>query len=138
MSESEIVKQAYLEATQVRKNAYARYSQFLVGSCLKAKGSSTLSSGCNFENASFGAGACAERSALSNWISKEGAGTIEFIVVVTDTDPAASPCGICRQSLREFSDENTMVYMANLKGIQNQVKLVDLIPHSFGPEDLKV
>lgn len=132
------VTKAYQEALKARERAHAPYSKFLVGACLKVRNQDTYISGCNIENASFGATVCAERVALWNWASQcaspqeREATNIEFMVLVTDTtNPVATPCGMCLQTLSEFLSPNTPIFLANLAGLQKEVLFKDLLPYSF-------
>lgn len=128
------LKKAYNEAKKARSRAYAPYSRFLVGACFKLKNQESYISGCNIENASFGATVCAERVALWNWASqsKRRKGAFEFLVLVTDThNPVAGPCGLCLQTLSEFLLPETPIYLANLQGVQKEVLFRDLLPLSF-------
>ena len=134
----ENVTKAYQEALKARERAYAPYSKFLVGACLKIRNRDFYISGCNIENASFGATVCAERVALWNWASQcatsaeRDSKNIEFIVLVTDTtSPVATPCGMCLQTMSEFLSPDTPVFLANLAGLQKEVLFKDLLPYSF-------
>ena len=91
--------------------------------------------GCNVENASYGGAICAERTALVKAVS-DGHQTFERIVVATDLKEPCSPCGICRQFIREFGVD----IVIECVGSQGEVAfytLEELLPHSFGPEQLK-
>ncbi|MDA8792372.1 cytidine deaminase [Bacteriovoracaceae bacterium] len=132
--------QAFLKAKEVRKNSYSPYSKFAVGAAIKLKGQKSLILGANVENASFGATICAEKSAIVQAVSKYGKVKIEYVVVVTNTKPAIGPCGLCLQTIKEFATKDTMVCLANLKGIQQVVKfeeLVSLPPKSFPNKQTK-
>ena len=94
-------------AQQVRERAYAPYSSFLVGAALRAA-DGTVFTGCNVENASYGATICAERSAIMSMVSA-GQRVITAIAVFTDADTLAMPCGLCRQVISEFQREAVLV-----------------------------
>lgn len=115
------------EALRTRENAYCPYSKFKVGAALLAE-SGMLYTGCNFENASFGAGTCAERVALGTAIAK---GERKFTAIaVAGGDHPLSPCGICRQALSEFGD--IIVICTDSKGENFEVyKLSELLKNAF-------
>ncbi|KAH6565433.1 hypothetical protein BASA60_009933 [Batrachochytrium salamandrivorans] len=96
---------------------------------------SVICLGCNVENASYGGTICAERTAFVKAVS-EGVKTFLAIAVITDKDTAISPCGVCRQFMVEFG-KNLMVYQfsKNFKVVAIK-SLKELLPDSFGPEDL--
>jgi cytidine deaminase len=125
------IKEAYLAAKEVRKNAHAPYSEFQVGSALKLRDHRELILGCNVENASYGLTLCAERNSLFSAIAKHGKIDPEYIVIVTDSTPASPPCGLCLQAMAEFCQPSFEVYLANLKGIQQKLLLKELLPHPF-------
>lgn len=121
------------KALRARKNAYAIYSKFSVGSAIAASSGKTYS-GCNVENASFGLTNCAERSAVFKAVSS-GEKKFSKIVVATE-DGSAYPCGACRQVLNEFAPD-ILIILADKKGkVTDRLKLSELLPHSFGPENL--
>ncbi len=120
-------------ATAVRKNAYAPYSKYLVGSAIESS-DGRIFVGCNVENACYNSGFCAERAALTRAVS-EGAKQFVRIVVVTQSDKAAAPCGACRQALAEFSLEMEVV-MVNLTGDKKVMQLNQLLPEAFTPAAL--
>ena len=124
------------EAQQAQAHAYAPYSKFLVSAAFAIKGSSEIVVGANIENASFGATVCAERVALWSAIGTHGKREFEFMVLVTDTNPAAAPCGICLQVLSEFCDPEFPIFLANTKGVQEEVKLGDLMTRPFDKASL--
>ena len=120
-------------ACRARENAYAPYSKYQVGACILTEGGKTFT-GCNFENASFGATICAERCAASCAIA---AGERKFTAIAIAANSAAWPCGICRQVLREFACSLDMPVIVGPAGGEFSVKtLGELLPESFGPEYL--
>lgn len=117
------------EATRARTKAYAPYSKFKVGAALSVNGK--IYSGCNVENASFGATICAERTAIVKAAS-QGNLKIEDLVVVTDLKEPLAPCGLCRQVIAEFSTPTTRIWIANKKGIMTSMNFEKLFPSSMG------
>lgn len=123
MSNDELISKAY----EAMKNSYAPYSKFNVGAV--ALCGEKIYIGCNIENASFGATICAERCAIFKAAS-DGCTKIDKIVIVCSTHDFAYPCGICRQVMTEFMDENGIIVVTNDKEIR-EYKLSDLMPESF-------
>ena len=121
-------------AYQAMEQAYTPYSHFQVGACLKGK-SGTYYLGCNIESASYTPTNCAERTAVFKAVS-EGEREFESIVIVCSGKNPAAPCGVCRQVLREFCKSDMPVVFADAKRNFIESTLGDLLPHSFGPEDL--
>lgn len=120
-------------ACAARENAYAPYSKYKVGACILTESGDTFT-GCNFENASYGATICAERCAASCAIS---AGQRKFKAIAIAANSAAWPCGICRQVLREFAcDADMPVIVGPADGEFTVKTLSELLPESFGPEYL--
>lgn len=120
-------------AQEVRKNAYAPYSNYAVGSALLTD-SGAFYEGANVENAAYSTSICAERSAIFNAVSN---GERKIVALAVVTHNAGSPCGACRQVLSEFG-EDVLVLMVNEKGeVILETSLRDFLPHSFGPEDLE-
>ncbi|QRV88518.1 deoxycytidylate deaminase (dCMP deaminase) [Ceratobasidium sp. AG-Ba] len=117
------------------------YSKFRVGAALFTTDGRIIK-GANIENASYGGTICAERTALVKAVS-EGTKTFLAIAVTTDVKSAISPCGICRQFIREFCSLSTPILMVSAdytpetaKDTVKSVTLGDILPYSFGPEDL--
>ncbi len=119
-------------ALKARLKSYAPYSKFQVGAAVLTE-DDRIFTGCNIENASYTPTICAERTAIFKAIS-EGYRKIEKIVVVGDGN-FTYPCGVCRQVIREFG-ENIEIIVAKSENEYRKYKLEDLLPHSFGPEDL--
>ncbi|ORX34299.1 cytidine deaminase-like protein [Kockovaella imperatae] len=104
------VHEMILEAFESRDKAYAPYSNFHVGAALLCA-DGTIVGGCNVENASYGAGICAERTAIPKAISMGHRSFLACAVTSQLAEPSVSPCGICRQVLREFLPLNTPIFM---------------------------
>lgn len=124
----------FQKACEVRKKAYAPYSQFLVGACIEAE-DGNLFVGCNVENASYRATTCAETNAISAMISA-GKRKIKQIMLVVQGPAVSAPCGICRQSLNEFAGADMIVHLATENEIKTSHSLCELLPHAFGQNDL--
>ena len=124
-------------AVKARENAYVPYSGFKVGACLLAK-SGKVYLGCNIENSAYGPTNCAERTAFFKAIS-EGEREFEKIAIVggkqEDLSDLVAPCGVCRQVMAEFCDENFIVLLGNPKNIR-EFKLNQILPLAFTPKDL--
>lgn len=113
------------------KNAYAPYSHYHVGACIRTA-DGRMFSGCNVENASFGLTICAERNAATT-AAAAGARAFEAIAIYGE-GTRTSPCGACRQFLREFAQEMRVILVS---GEQIEVtSLSALLPVSFGPENI--
>ena len=91
--------------------------------------------GVNVENASYGLTLCAERNAITTAITG-GMKKIKLLVITGNTPEPISPCGACRQVIREFSDKDAVIILANKDGKYESTSLEKLLPYSFGPEDL--
>ncbi len=129
MNNKELIKLA-LEA---REKAYVPYSKFKVGAAILTK-SGKIFTGCNIESASYTPTICAERTALAKCVS-EGHTDIEKIAVVGSLQKISYPCGVCRQFLREFGSD-IVVISATGEDNYTEYKLSEILPNSFGPEDL--
>ena len=131
---SEYFERLFEEAKKVRERAHVPYSQFKVGAALLSE-DKTVIVGCNVENAAYPQSQCAEASAIGNLVSQGFSNIIE-VVVIGSGDILASPCGGCRQRLREFASLNTPIHMCNINGHLKTLTLAELLPDSFGPENL--
>lgn len=128
------VKNMLRMANDARDRAYAPYSGFRVGACVKgATGAYYL--GCNIENAAYTPTVCAERSAMFKAVY-EGEREFDAIAIVWDGDNLAVPCGVCRQVMAEFCDGEMPVICANRKGEYKLIALSELLPYAFTPGDL--
>lgn len=121
-------------ALAVREQAYAPYSGFAVGAAIRDE-AGRIHIGCNVENAAYPVGTCAEAGAVSAMIAAGGR-RIEEILVVGDSPRPVTPCGACRQRIREFAKPDTPVLIAGLSGLVARFTLDALLPESFGPENL--
>ena len=113
--------------------AYVPYSHFPVGAALLCR-DGTVFTGCNIENAAYGATVCAERTAIFKAVS-EGNCKFKRIVVAGKSEDFCVPCGSCRQVMREFAPELEVICL-NGKGEAKHYTLRQLLPESFGPEYL--
>ena len=131
---SENFEKLFIEAKKVRDKAHVPYSQFKVGAALLS-GDNSIVVGCNVENAAYPQSQCAEASAIGNLIS-QGYKSIKEVVVIGSGDLLCSPCGGCRQRIREFALRNVKIHMCNVSGHMKTSTLEELLPDSFGPENL--
>jgi cytidine deaminase len=115
-------------ARRSQEAAYTPYSNFPVGAAVLTL-TGEIFSGCNIENASFGATICAERVAIFQAVSA-GQRRFTALAVIADTPEPVAPCGLCRQVLAEFSPDCRVV-MANLAGQWRLVELRELLPFTF-------
>ena len=129
------LSQLFAAAKAAQANAYAPYSRFKVGAALRTAGGAIFS-GCNVENAAYPQGACAEAGAISA-MALAGERRIAEILVIGDGEGLCTPCGGCRQRIREFASPETPIHIAGPDGLRITLSLADLLPYSFGPEHLK-
>ena len=123
------------KALAARSHAHAPYSGFQVGACLRSA-SGALYAGCNVENAAYPQGQCAEASAIGAMIAA-GERRIVEVVVVAGGEQLCTPCGGCRQKLSEFAAPETPVHVCGPDGVRATMSLGELLPHGFGPGNLK-
>ena len=123
------LQKAAIEASRM---AYSPYSQKNVG-CAILTESGEIFAGCNIENSSFGATMCAERVAVLQAVAQ---GHRRFKKVCLYTEAGWFPCGMCRQVLREFGETSLPVVILNAHGMVCETSLGELLPHSFGPEQM--
>ncbi|MGL4653707.1 cytidine deaminase [Cetobacterium sp.] len=117
------------KAISAREKAYAPYSNFKVGAILVDEDGEETS-GANIENGSYGLSNCAERSAIFAAASK-GMRKIKLIAVVADTTGPVSPCGACRQVIKEFASDDTIIILGNLKRDYKIMTMEELLPYGF-------
>jgi cytidine deaminase len=121
-------------ARAVRGLAHAPYSRFQVGAALRDE-RGAIHAGCNVENAAYPVGTCAEAGAIAAIIAAGGRRIAE-ILVCGDGAGLVTPCGACRQRIREFGEPDTPIHAAGPAGVAKTFTLADLLPESFGPETL--
>jgi cytidine deaminase len=137
MSKSDSELAALFDAAKAAHGkAYAPYSRFNVGAALRTP-SGAIFSGCNVENAAYPQGACAEAGAIGA-MALAGERRIAEILVVGDGEGLCTPCGGCRQRIREFADAATPIHVADPGGVRASFTLGELLPHAFGPEHLSM
>jgi cytidine deaminase len=121
-------------ARQARRSAYAPYSQFRVGAAVLDE-AGRVHAGCNVENAAYPLGQCAEANALAQMVLAGGRRAMALVVVGEAPQPV-TPCGGCRQKLREFGDGSLPVRSADEQDWRAEHTLGELLPASFGPAHL--
>jgi cytidine deaminase len=121
-------------AKQARAKAYAPYSQFKVGACIRSH-TDKLYSGCNHENASYGLSYCAEVTAIGNMVVN-GEQAIKEILIIGPNSTAVTPCGRCRQNIFEFGGDNIIVHLCDGTGVVKTLPLIELLPYSFSQDIL--
>ncbi len=122
-------------AVAARAHAYAPYSEFAVGAAIRDE-QGRIHAGCNVENAAYPQGVCAEAGAISALVLAGGRRITE-VVVVGGGDGLCSPCGGCRQKIREFAAPDVVIHVCGADGtLRRSFTLDELLPHSFGPENL--
>lgn len=133
LTEDEI-KKYIKEVNTVLEKAYVPYSKFPVAALLIDE-NNNKHVGVNVENASYGLGICAERNVIPTAVT-QGMKKIKVLVVTGGTPEPISPCGACRQVISEFSDEDTIIILTNKEEKYNIWNIKELLPYSFGPNDL--
>ena len=131
---SENFTKLFEAAKIVRDKAHVPYSKFKVGAAILTEDNSIVV-GCNVENAAYPQSQCAEATAIGNLIS-QGFSKIKEVVVIGSGNLLCSPCGGCRQRLREFASIDVHIHMCNSEGHLKTSTLKELLPDSFGPENL--
>ena len=118
---------------EVRQRAYAPYSHFLVGAALQTDAG--VFTGVNVENASYGLTICAERSAM---VAAVTAGAREVLAVAVSSSIGVTPCGACRQFLREFARDACPVTCVDEHGeVKTRATMGELLPFAFTPSHLQ-
>lgn len=132
-------EQLFKAALMARKMAYAPYSCYTVGAALLTK-EGKIYTGCNIENASYGAANCAERTAFFKAVSEGETAFLAIAVAGGKAGKAAEtyayPCGICRQVMQEFCDKNFLIFVVKDSGEYEEHTLTEVLPYGFGGENL--
>lgn len=129
------VKKAVELANKAMSKAYVPYSEFKVGAVIETLNGKVYS-GCNVENAAYPEGTCAEAGAISAMVL-DGEQKIDNIYVLGNGEQLVTPCGGCRQKIREFSTPDTQIHICGPEGVRKTLSMEELLPFSFGPENLK-
>jgi cytidine deaminase len=130
MDKKELVKLAI----EAREKAYVPYSKFKVGAAIEME-NGTVFTGCNIENASYGATNCAERTAIFKAVS-EGHSIIKKIAIVGDMSTYTAPCGICRQVIAEFAAKDIEIILIKNEDEYVVKTLEEILPGAFTKDDL--
>jgi homotetrameric cytidine deaminase len=121
-------------ARAAARNAYAPYSNFPVGAAIRTADGRRYA-GANVENAAYPQGQCAEASAIGALVAG-GGGRIAEVVVAAPSKELVTPCGGCRQRLREFTPDDAPIHLADYERVRRTTSLGELLPLSFGPDHL--
>ena len=122
-------------ARSARERAHAPYSSFHVGAAVLDE-QGRIHAGCNVENAAYPLGTCAEANAIASFVLAGGK-RLAAILVLGEGERLVAPCGGCRQRMREFADPDTPILVADPRHVRAEFTLEQLLPHSFGPENLE-
>lgn len=130
-----LIQRLFEAARAARERAHAPYSRFAVGAALLDE-QGRIHAGCNVENAAYPQGTCAEAGALAAMVLAGGRRLQAVLVLGAGAEPC-TPCGGCRQKLREFGTDDLPVIVADPSGLRARHTLGQLLPASFGPDHLK-
>jgi cytidine deaminase len=117
------------KAVKILPLAYAPYSNFSVASCICTE-QNEFFVGVNVENSSYGLSVCAETSAICQMVAA-GHQRIKAMVILASSNQLCSPCGGCRQRIREFSTSDTMIYLCNKDTVLQKFSMDELLPMAF-------
>ena len=121
-------------ARAARAKAYAPYSGFKVGAAVRSEGG-TVFAGCNVENAAYPVGTCAEAGAIAAMVAA-GERRILEVLVVGGGESLVTPCGACRQRIREFAADDARIHAAGPGGVRRTFTLHELLPFAFERDNL--
>ncbi len=126
------IESLFAAALKAHDRAYAPYSGFKVGAAVQGAGGAVYA-GCNVENAAYPVGTCAEEGAIAAMVAA-GERRIAAILVLGDGQKLVTPCGACRQRIREFAAPDAPIHVAGPDGVRRTFTLDDLLPCAFGPD----
>lgn len=124
----------FAAAKAAQGRAHVPYSRFPVGAAIRDE-SGRIHPGANVENAAYPQGSCAEAAAITRMVV-EGGTRIAEILVIGEGEVLCTPCGGCRQRIREFARPDTPIHVAGPEGVRRTFTLDELLPYSFGPDNL--
>ena len=133
MTSSEDLVKAAIEA---RRRAHAPYSRYAVGAAVLDE-NGQIHVGVNVENAAYPVGQCAEAGAIAQMVVSGGRRIQNIAVAGKSGGAPCTPCGACRQRIREFADSRAQILVCDESGLIETFTLGELLPHGFGPENLK-
>ena len=145
MAVAEDWQDMFAVARQAMDGAYAPYSGFHVGACVRGE-SGKIYGGPNIENAAYPQGWCAECSAITGMVAAGERRLTAVLVIgaasdgeggyVEDAESLCTPCGGCRQKILEFGSPETPIYVCGTEGLRREFTLDELLPFAFGPQNL--
>ena len=139
MIDANVISGLCQKAIDMRSESYAPYSDFLVGSAVLTEDGKVFT-GCNIENSAFDPSNCAERTAIFKAVS-EGCRDFAAIAIAGGKRDGelqyCAPCGVCRQVMREFCKPSFKIYLAKSADDYKEFTLGELLPESFGPDNLR-
>jgi cytidine deaminase len=130
-----VLEHLFEAAKAAQARAYAPYSGFKVGAAVLSD-SGAIHAGCNVENAAYPVGTCAEAAAIAAMVAAGGQ-QITAILVLGDGAALVTPCGACRQRIRELAPPDTPVHVADASGVRQSYTLEALLPAAFGPDSFR-
>ncbi len=130
----DLVDRLFEAGRDAHARAYAPYSKFRVGAAVAGR-SGAVYTGCNVENAAYPVGVCAEAAAIAAMVGA-GETTLAAVLVYGEGALLVTPCGGCRQRIREFAGPDTPIHVAGPEGVRATFTLNEILPQSFGPDHL--
>jgi cytidine deaminase len=131
---AEVPADLFEVALAAQGQAHCPYSKYAVGAAIRTA-SGAIHAGCNVENAAYPEGTCAEAGAIAAMVLAGEREIVELVVVTGGAAPG-TPCGGCRQRLREFARPDAVIHATTNDGVMLTMTMSDLLPSSFGPEFL--